>query len=247
MRGRVVAVLAAVALAVAATAALVAYAAGADRRAIANQQPVLVYVAKARIPAGTSGEAAQNRGLIEGTALPRLAVAVGAVRSLEQLAGRVAAVDIVPGEQLLAARWVGSGQAPGGRLLSIPEGHQAVSIALDPTRQVSGFVTPGDRVSLVVSLSLTRGGRSRRTSRFLLQDVQVLAVGATAQPNPAAQEGRRVGQGRSQSLSAVTLAVQPADVERVVFAAENGSLYLSLLPPGQRPVPSRGRTIDNEF
>jgi pilus assembly protein CpaB len=241
MRGRVVAVLAAVALAGAATAALVAYAAGADRRAIANQQPVLVYVARARIPAGTSGEDAQNRGLIERTALPRRAVAGGAVRSLEQLGGRVAAVDIVPGEQLLAARWVGRGEAPGGRLLAIPAGHQAVSIALDPTRQVSGFVTPGDRVSVVVSLSLAKGGRSQRTSRFLLQDVQVLAVGATA------QEGRRSGQGRNQSLSAVTLAVRPADVERVVFAAENGSLYLSLLPPGQRSVPTRGRTIDNEF
>jgi pilus assembly protein CpaB len=247
MRGRVVAVLVAVVLAVAATAALLAYAGGADRRAMAGQQPVLVYLASARIAAGTSGEDAQNRGLIGRTTLPRKAVAGGAVRSLEQLAGRVAAVDIVPGELLLAARWVGRGEAPGGGLLSIPEGHQAVSIALDPTRQVSGFVTPGDRVSVVVSLNLPRGGRSQRTSRFLLQDVQVLAVGATAQANPAAQDGRRPGQGRTQSLSTVTLAVRPADVERVVFAAENGSLYLSLLPPGQRPVPSRGRTIDNEF
>jgi pilus assembly protein CpaB len=243
MRGRVVAVLVAVVLAAAATAALLAYAGGADRRAIADQQPVLVYVARVRIAAGTRGEDAQNRGLIERATLPRKAVAGGAVRSLEQLAGRVAAVDIVPGEQLLAARWVGRGEAPGGGLLSIPEGHQAVSIALDPTRQVSGFVTPGDRVSVVVSLSLPRGGRSQRTSRFLLQDVAVLAVGATAQGTPAAPAGRRAGQGPST----ITLAVRPADVERVVFAAENGSLYLSLLPPGQRPVPSRGRTIDNEF
>jgi pilus assembly protein CpaB len=247
MRGRVVAVLVAVVLAVAATAALLAYAGGADRRAIADRQPVLVYVARARIAAGTRGEDAQNRGLIERATLPRKAVAGGAVRSLEQLAGRVAAVDIVPGEQLLAARWVGRGETPGGGLLSIPEGHQAVSIALDPTRQVSGFVTPGDRVSVVVSLSLPRGGRSQRTSRFLLQDVAVLAVGATAQADEAAQQGRRAGQGRAQGPSTVTLAVRPADVERVVFAAENGSLYLSLLPPGQRPVPSRGRTIDNEF
>jgi pilus assembly protein CpaB len=184
MRGRVVAVLVAVVLALVATVALLAYAGGADRRAVANQQPVLVYVARARIAAGTSGEDAQNRGLIERTTLPRKAVAGGAVRSLEQLGGRVAAVDIVPGEQLLAARWVGGGEAPGGGLLSIPEGHQAVSIALDPTRQVSGFVTPGDRVSVVVSLSFPKGGGSQRTSRFLLLDVQVLAVGATAQPNP---------------------------------------------------------------
>jgi pilus assembly protein CpaB len=127
---------------------------------------------------------------------------------------------------------VGRGEASGRRLLPIPDGHQAVSIALDPTRQVSGFVTPGDRVSVVVSLSRPKGDRSQRTTRFLLQDVQ---------------GGGRVGQGRSQNVATVTLAVAPRDVERVVFAAENGSLYLSLLPPGQRPVPSRGRTIDNEF
>jgi pilus assembly protein CpaB len=246
MGSRMVAVLVAVALALAATVALVAYAGSADRRAVSSQQPVLVYVARSRIAAGTSGEDAQNRGLIERAALPRRAVAAGAVRSLEQLGGRVAAVDIVPGEQLLPARWVGRGEASGRRLLPIPEGHQAVSIALDPTRQVSGFVTPGDRVSVVVSLSLPNGHRPQRTTRFLLQDVQILAVGATAQANPAAQGGR-VGQGRNQNVATVTLAVAPRDVERVVFAAENGSLYLSLLPPGQRPVPSRGRTIDNEF
>jgi pilus assembly protein CpaB len=251
MGGRVVAILVAVALALAATVALVAYAGSADRRAMRAQQPVLVYVARARIAAGTSGEDAQNRGLIERVALPRRAVVAGAVSSLEQLGGRVAAVDILPGEQLLAARWAGRGEAAGRRLLPIPNGHQAVSISLDPTRQVSGFVTPGDRVSVLVSLSLPRGDRAQRTTRFLLQDVQVLAVGATAQANPAAQGGGRLGQGqtqgRGQSLSTVTLAVAPREVERVVFAAENGSLYLSLLPPGQRPVPSRARTIDNEF
>jgi pilus assembly protein CpaB len=250
MGGRVVAILVAVALALAATVALVAYASSADRRAMRAQQPVLVYVARARITAGTSGEDAQNRGLVERVALPRRAVVAGAVGSLEQLAGRVAAVDILPGEQLLAARWAGRGEASGRRLLPIPDGHQAVSVSLDPTRQVSGFVTPGDRVSVLVSLSLPRGDRAQRTTRFLLQDVRVLAVGATAQANPAAQGGRLgqgQAQGRGQGLSTVTLAVAPREVERVVFAAENGSLYLSLLPPGQRPVPSRARTIDNEF
>ena len=50
-------------------------------------------------------------------------------------------------------------------------------------------------------------------------------------------------------MATVTLAVAPRDVERVVFAAENGSLYLSLPCCRQASgrVPSRGRTIDNEF
>ena len=35
----------------------------------------------------------------------------------------------------------------------------------------------------------------------------------------------------SQTLTAVTLAVAERDVPRVVFAAEYGSIYLTLMPP----------------
>jgi pilus assembly protein CpaB len=242
MRSRAMAVLLAVALAAAATAALVAYVRGADRRALSGQQPVLVLVARARIPAGTPGEQAQNRGLVERVELPRKAVAHDAVRSLEQLSGRVAALDLVQGEQLLASRWVTPSEVGGAGLLPIPVGRQAVSVSLDQTRQVSGFVTPGDHVCLLVSLEL----HGANVTRYLLQDVPVLAVGATAAPNPAAREAGRASPPRG-SAPTVTLAVRPGDVERVVFAAENGALYLSLLPRGQRPVRTAGRTIDNEF
>jgi pilus assembly protein CpaB len=245
MQSRLLAILVAVAFALVATAALVVYVNGADRRAIRDQEPVLVYRAKARIAAGTTGEKAQNEGLIERTELPRKAVARDAIRSLEQLGGRVAAVDIVAGEQLVATRWVGAEDVAGRNLLNIPEGHQAISVALDATRQVSGFVTPGDHVSMVATLP--RPGSDAEVSQFLLQDLLVLAVGVTAQSNPAAQGGDRVNQKSNQNLSSVTLAVRAEDVERVVFATEHGSLYLSLLPPGQQPVTRRPRTGDNVF
>jgi pilus assembly protein CpaB len=246
MRSRLLAILVAVAFALVATAALVVYVNGADRRAIRDQEPVLVYRAKARIAAGTTGEKAQNDGLIERTELPRKAVARDAIRSLEQLGGRVAAVDIVAGEQLLATRWVGVEDVAGRNLLRIPEGHQAISIALDATRQVSGFVTPGDHVSMVATLQ--QAGSDAEVSQFLLQDLLVLAVGATAQSNPAAQGGGdRANQKSNQNLSSVTLAVRAEDVERVVFGTEHGLLYLSLLPPGQQPVPRRPRTGSNVF
>jgi pilus assembly protein CpaB len=246
MQSRLLAILVAVAFALVATAALVVYVNGADRRAIRDQQPVLVYVAKSRIAAGTTGEKAQNEGLIQRTELPRKAVARDAIRSLEQLGGRVAAVDVVVGEQLLATRWVGAEDVAGRNLLRIPEGHQAISIALDATRQVSGFVTPGDHVSMVATLE--QPGTDTEVSQFLLQNLLVLAVGATAQSNPAAQGGGdRANQKPNQSLSSVTLAVRAEDVEQVVFATEHGSLYLSLLPPGQQPVPRRPRTGNNVF
>ena len=56
MPSRVVAILIAVVLALVATAAMVVYVNGADRRALAGQQPTYVWVAVKPIPQGMSGE-----------------------------------------------------------------------------------------------------------------------------------------------------------------------------------------------
>jgi pilus assembly protein CpaB len=238
MQSRVLAILVAAVLALVATAALVVYVNGADRRAISDQEPVQVWVAVKPIKAGTSGVNARNTGLIEQIVVPKRNVVDGSVRSLAQIQNRYAAVDLVQGEQLLVRRWVGAEDVAGRRLLQIPAEHQAVSIGLDLTRQVAGFVTPGDSVSMVVSLE--RGGSER--SQFLLQNVQVLAVGTTALSNAAAQGGGgRVNQGGgSQTLTAVTLAVPEIHVERVVYAAEHGSIYLTLMPPNAEAAATSG-------
>jgi pilus assembly protein CpaB len=247
MQSRVLAILIAVVLAVVATVAMVVYVNGADRRAINDQQPVSVLVAKDPIPAGTSGEDAQNRQLITQVQVPRKNKVAGALFSLTQLEQRYAAVDIVKGEQLLQQRWVGAEDIAGRRLLQIPEDAQAVSLGLDITKQVAGFVTPGDKVGLVFSYKEKQSSDSVDKTHFLLQNIQVLAVGATALPTGSTQSGGRVNQGRgSQNLTAVTLAIPKQHVERVVFAAENGSIYLTLLPPNAKPQDNtQGITVSN--
>ena len=92
MQSRVLAILIAVVLALVATAALVVYVNGADRRAIANQEPVEILVARGTIKAGMSGEDAQNLKLIAAKAVPRESAVVGAFRSWSQLEGKFAAV-----------------------------------------------------------------------------------------------------------------------------------------------------------
>jgi pilus assembly protein CpaB len=236
MQSRVLAILIAAVLVVVATAAMVVYVNGADRRAINDQEPVWVLVAKNTIKAGTSGEDAQNAGLIIRVTVPRKSKVEGALVVPTQLEQRYAAVDIAKGEQLLQERWVGAEDVAGRRLLQIPEDHQALSLGLDLTKQVAGFVTPGDKVGLVFSYKKKESSESVDKTNFLLQNVQVLAVGATALPNGSSQSGGRVNQGRgSQNLTAVTLAINKKDVERVVFAAENGSIYLTLMPPNADP------------
>ena len=248
MQSRVLAILIAVVLALVATAAMVVYVNSADRRAQDGLQPRRVLVAAQTIPAGTSGEDAQNRKLITVVELPKKGVVTGAVTSLTQLEQRYAAVDIVKGEQLLQQRWVGAEDVAGRRLLQIPEDSQALSIGLDLTKQVAGFVTPGDKVGLVLSYKEKQGSDSVDRTHFLLQNIQVLAVGDTALPNGSSQSaGGRVNQGRgSQNLTAVTLAIPKKHVERVVFAVENGSIYLTLLPPNAEPQANTpGITVSN--
>ena len=102
MQSRVLAILIAVVLALVATAALVVYVNGADRRAIADQEPVVVLVAKETIKAGTSGEDAETAQADRREDRYREPSAVpGAFRAWSQLEGKFAAVDIVKGEQLL--------------------------------------------------------------------------------------------------------------------------------------------------
>jgi pilus assembly protein CpaB len=243
MQSRVLAILIAVVLALVATAALVVYVNGADRRAISNQQPTLVWVAAKPIPAGTPGQTAKNTEMIKQEAVAKKNVVPGAVLSVTQIQNLRAAVDIMPGEQLLLKRWVGAADVAGKGLLQIPEGQQAVAIGMDLTRQVAGFVTPGDTVSLL--LTMRRKGLER--SEFLLQKVRVLAVGATALANSAAQGGGgRVSQGKGQ-VAAVTLAVPQEKVEKVVFAAEHGSIYMTLLasPDAATVASDGGATEDN--
>jgi pilus assembly protein CpaB len=242
MQSRVLAILIAVVLALVATAAMVVYVNGADRRALSGQQPVYVLRAKRQIAAGTSGEDAQNKDMIERVPVARASLVEGTVRVPGQLDQRYAAVDIAKGEQLLLERWVGAEDVGGRRLLQIPEDHQAVSIGVDLVRQVAGFVTPGDRVGVVVTMPLGEGGDR---TQYVLRDAQVLAVGATALTRSSAQaNGGRVNQGKgSQTLTAVTLAVDDRDVKKVIFASEKGSIYLTLLPPTADDAAQKGPAV----
>jgi pilus assembly protein CpaB len=250
MQSRVLAILIAVVLALVATVALVVYVNGADRRAIAGQRPVTVWVAVKPIPVGTTGLNAQIAGLIDTIEVPRKNAVKGVVLALSQIESKQAAVNIVPGEQLLQSRWVNPEEITGRRLLPIPEDHQALSIGLDLTKQVAGFVTPGDSVSMVLSMKRPGpgGGADIDRSKFLLQNVQVLAVGATALSNGSSQGGGgRVNQGKgSQNLTAVTLSIPEDKVVKVVYAAEYGSIYLTLMPSQAEDAPDGADvTADN--
>jgi pilus assembly protein CpaB len=227
MRRRLLAAAAALVLAVLGAVVLLAYARGADQRAMAGLRTVQVLVVAQPIAAGTPAEDLAE--LVSTEQLPAAAGVPGRITDLADLAGQVATAELQPGEQLLASRFAvpGSLQTPG--TVAVPAGTEEVSVLLEPQRAVGGRLAAGDLVGVFVSLDPP--ATHAVLHRVLVTQVQ----GAPAPADSAAQAEADTASAGSSAPTAslmVTLALTAEQAEGVVFGAEHGSLWLSLEPDG---------------
>jgi len=226
---RLLAAFAALILLVVGTVVLLAYVRGADNRALAGVRTVDVLVADELIPEGTTAD--QLADLVRTEMVPAKTAVDGRVTDLDALAGRVATVDILPGEQLLAGRFARPGDLEAPGTVDVPEGLQEVSVLLEPQRAVGGRIAAGDTVGVVVSLRFEDGTSA---THAVLHDVLVTQVQGAPAPVETTDEPETASSGTpvpSSSLM-VTFAVSAAQAEAVVFGIEHGTLWLSLEPEG---------------
>lgn len=222
MRRRVLGGVAAFLLAVIGAALLLSYVAGADRRALAGVEAVSVLVVTEPIAKGTAGDRLTSS--VKAKMLPAVALGPGAVDQLSQLTGKVATTDLVPGEQLLASRFADPATLAGADKVKVPKGMQEISLALEPQRVVAGQLTTGSTVGLFVSLP--KDVDRPAETRLLLNKVLVTRL----QGNAASAASTGISSAATSTAVLVTLAVTAADAERVVFGAENGTVWLSAQP-----------------
>lgn len=233
MGRRIVAIFAAAVVALLGAAAVMVYANGADARAVAAQQPSPVYVVKTLVPAGMTLKDAVQNGLIIKTSVAAKGLPQGALENVDSGNGGLYALsDLQPGQYVLAA---GFGAKPvGTKAIEVPAGQVAVSIALADPAKVGQFLTPGSRIVLFDTFAPsapaggTGGGSADtgRTTRVLLDDVQVIAVGASSlTPAPSATGGAAA---TPTASALVTVAVTPADAVRLVHGIQTGNLYGAL-------------------
>jgi pilus assembly protein CpaB len=117
-------------------------------------------------------------------------------------------------ETKLAPIGVGGGLPP-----SIPRGMRAISIRVNEVVGVAGFVLPGTRVDLVVTVQ-----RQQETmSRVVVSNLQVLTAGTNIDQS---KKG-----GEPIPATVVTLMVTPEDAERVALATTEGKVILMLRNP----------------
>jgi pilus assembly protein CpaB len=226
---RLLAAFAALLLLVVGTVVLLAYVRGADARALAGVRTVDVLVAEQRIPEGTPGD--QLADLVRTEKVPAKTAVAGRVTDLAALSHRVAEVDILPGEQLLAGRFVSPDALKAPGQVDVPAGLQEVSVLLEPQRAVGGRLAAGDTVGIYLSQVLKDG--TGQTSGVLHRVLVTQVRGAPTTPDTAAEGDTQTAAAAAPAGSLmITLAVKAKDVETVVFGSEHGTLWLSLEPDG---------------
>jgi pilus assembly protein CpaB len=256
---KTLAVVGALLLAIISTAALVKYVKGAKDRAVAGEELVEVLVAKDNIKAGTS--AAELADKVQAEQVQAKVRAVGAITSFAQIDGLIAAIDIVPGEQLLAARFVNPSSFQGVRssAVRLPEGANEVTFKLAPERALGGQIRPGDTVTVLASfapfenegLDKVTGDvktlpKSPNTTHVILNGTVVVRIQFPDNANTSSKEKDGVGVAPGADLL-VTLAVDQPSLERAVFAAEYGSVWLSYEPKSANSTKNKEVNRGNVF
>ena len=143
-------------------------------------------------------------------------------RKSKEFVGTVVRTGVSGGEPLTDARVVHPGDR--GFLAAVLEpGKRAVSVPVNATSGISGFVFPGDWVDVILTVRFRTenekgNSQERYFSETLLGDVRVLAVDQAVENK----------EGEVNVAKTATLEVAPKQAEKIAIALEMGNLSLSL-------------------
>jgi pilus assembly protein CpaB len=187
-----------------------------------------VLIATQDIPQGT----AIAEEMVGFKTVPADFVEPGALKSLEAAVGKISAVVIMSGEQILATKLVppsppkpvpAKPQIDRTLAGKMPAGTRAFTLDLDAAACVGGMVKPGDHIDVVASFS------EPPITLTLLEDILVLAVGQEIVSAETEGEQARQPEGVDiVDVGTITLALSPQQVQKLGVAMEHGRIQLTL-------------------
>jgi pilus assembly protein CpaB len=178
-----------------------------------------VVVADKEIPVGTAITPVH----VKTVDWPAATVPHGAFEMPSAVVGRVPLYTYMPGDPIIEGKLVPKEGPAGIMTYRIPEGHRAMTVAVDQVSGVAGFITPGSMVDVV--LVTTPQGYSQAISKIVLQNVPVLATGQVVEQSP---------EGKPVIVPTVTVDVIPVDAENLAIASTQGRLQLILRKAGDK-------------
>jgi pilus assembly protein CpaB len=151
--------------------------------------------------------------------LPSGTLPIGCFHQKKNVVGRGVVLPIAQNDYVLSNKLAGENAGSGLPSL-IPPGMRAVSVRVNDTTSVSGFVLPGTRVD--VMLTGNPQGSNEQQTTTVLENVAVIATGQRLERNSA---------GEAQTAPVVTLLLSPDDAQRLTLASSQGHIQLALRNP----------------
>lgn len=205
-----------------------------------NSNMVEVVVASQAVTAGTN----VTNSNFKWQEWPKDSVFAGAIvregkKSVTDSAQGKVRRDLTAGEPLLKSSLTAAGK---GNVLAaaMEPGMRAMAIKVSAESMVGGFISPGDKVDVILSYQIKLNGDEadsaagkvdKHASQTILENVNVLAID---QNSSKADDKAKVGR-------TVTLEVDAAGAEKLVLASEMGDLSLSLRALGDDTHKDRGK------
>lgn len=135
------------------------------------------------------------------------------------LVGRVLIYPVKANEPIFESRLAPMNIKTGGVAAVISLRKRAVAVKVDKVIGVSGFIQPGNRVDVLITLAT--GKSYVPVTKTILENILVLAVGSETKERRGVDE-------KSSSTDVITLEVTPGDAEKLALAAIEGRLQLAL-------------------
>jgi pilus assembly protein CpaB len=131
---------------------------------------------------------------------------------------RIVLSPIEPNEPVLGSKLTGPGQRATLSAV-LHEGMKAVTVRVSDIEGVAGFVLPGDRVDILLTRRVDKGG----TTDVVLQNMRVLAIDQLADERTD----------KPAVVKAVTLEVDTLAAQKLTLASQVGTLALALRKAGE--------------
>ncbi len=194
-----------------------------------ESQAVPVVVASVDLTWGTM----LTKEMLKTVPFLRESLPAGYLSDPDALVGRVVITPLNEREPVLESRLAPENVTMGGVSAVIKPGMRAVAVKGDKVIGISGFIQPGHRVDILVTMR--DPATKNEITKMVLSNVLVLATGTEI-------EERRDGQPRP--VDVYTLEVDPEQAERLGLAAAEGKLQFALRNiTDQETVLTRGATV----
>jgi len=154
--------------------------------------------------------------------------------------GRVALYPIQVNEPVTESKLAPVNVKAGGMAAVVSPKKRAMAVKVDKVIGISGFIRPGHRVDVLVSLDKSEEDKVPNTiTKIVLENILVLAAG----PEIEEAEGKKE---KPVTVDVITLEVTPVEGEKLALAATEGKLQLALRNyTDAEDVKTRGTTLSN--